>query len=136
MTPTIKIRISNVLAWIGFLALIIWLAGLFVKLSGYWQVYEFISLFIDTVKECVGDNCTVNMQMDGSGPPPTLFDLDLTPLEKLRYPAFLAWLVIVFFQSLFVRRFRVLPWRRLPEPAGSGAEAAAEQPAVDTPDNQ
>ena len=136
MTPTIKIRISNVLAWIGFLALIIWLAGLVVKLSGYWQVYEFISLFIDTVKECVGDNCTVNMQMDGSGPPPTLFDLDLTPLEKLRYPAFLTWLVIVFFQSLYVRRFRVLPWRRLPEPTGSSADVTDQLPTADASESK
>lgn len=136
MTPTAKHRVSNVLAWIGFVALIIWLAGLFVKLSGYWQIYEFISLFIDTVKECVGDNCTVDMQMDGSGPPPTLFGLELTPLEKLRYPAFLAWLVIVFFQSLFVRRFRVLPWRRLPQPAGNGTETTDELPAADRPEKQ
>lgn len=106
-------RASDILAWVAFVALLIWIAGVLIALSGYWQIYEFIAAVFESVDACEGESCRVQMSLEGEPAAPTVLGFDLGIIERFRYPAFLIWLVIVFFQSLFVRRFRVLPWKSI-----------------------
>lgn len=107
--------ISDALAWIAFNALILWLFTLFVGASGYWGIYEQIAAFIDLVKGCQGNHCSVKLSLENPDTDPVWFGVNLSVVQTVRMPAFLTWLGIVFFQSFFVGYGRIKPWRPLPQ---------------------
>ena len=108
-----KQTISDALAWIAFNALILWLMSLVVGISGYWEIYEQLAAFIDTIRGCNSGHCSVQMSLEGTSTDPIWFGIDLSFMSELRFPAFLTWFVIVIFQSFFVGHFRLKPWKIL-----------------------
>ncbi len=109
-----KQSISDALAWIAFNALILWLMSLLIGLSGYWEIYQQILAFIDTVRGCVAQHCSVQMSLEGTSTDPIWLGFDLSIMRELRLPAFLTWFIIVIFQSFFIGRFRLWPWQPAP----------------------
>ena len=106
----LKQQISNVLAWIGFIALIVWLLSLAIGFTRFWEFAAQINTFIAMIRECESDSCSVQMSVEDSGDP-IVFGINLAFMLNLRMPAFLIWFVIVMFQSFYVRKFRFWPWQ-------------------------
>lgn len=87
--------------------------SLVVGISGYWEIYEQLAAFIDTIRGCNSGRCSVQMSLEGTSTDPIWFGIDLSFMSELRFPAFLTWFVIVIFQSFFVGHFRLKPWKTL-----------------------
>ena len=124
-----KETISDALAWIAFNALLLWLLTLFIGLSGYWDIYQQLAAFVDSIRGCTSDHCSAQMSLNDVSTQPIWFGIDLSFVLAWRSYAFFTWLGIIVFQSFFVGHMRVRPWRSLPTPA----PATPNAPSAATP---
>ena len=65
----------------------------------------------DEVSNCGSQRCEAQLSIDGLPERQGWLAKAQVYLATWRYEAFLVWLGIGFFQSFFIRSFRLLPWR-------------------------
>ena len=109
--PAVKKRISDVLAWSGFVAIVGCLLSFVMPLL---DVSGVITQLLDTYDEgsnCGSQRCEANVSIEGLPERQGWLGAVQSRLAEWRYEAFLIWLGIGFFQSFFIRSFRLLPWR-------------------------
>lgn len=110
-STAVKKRISDVLAWSGFVAIV----GCFLSfVMPLLDVSGVIAQLLDTydeVSNCGSQRCEANLSIEGLPERQGWLGEVQGLLAAWRYEAFLVWLGIGFFQSFFIRSFRLLPWR-------------------------
>ena len=111
MASAVKKRISDVLAWIGFLALLLCLVSFVVPIADVSGVVGQVIDTYDEVSNCASQRCEASLNIEGlperSGWQGRIQDF----LAAWRSEAFLLWLSIGIFQTFFIRAFRLMPWR-------------------------
>ena len=112
MFPTaVKRRISDVLAWTGFVAIVGCLLSFVMPLLDVSGVITQLLDTYDEVSNCGSQRCEANVSIEGLPERQGWLGEVQSRLAEWRYEAFLVWLGIGFFQSFFIRSFRLLPWR-------------------------
>ena len=112
MFPTaVKRRISDVLAWTGFVAIVGCLLSFVMPLLDVSGVITQLLATYDEVSNCGSQRCEANVSIEGLPERQGWLGAVQSRLAEWRYEAFLIWLGIGFFQSFFIRSFRLLPWR-------------------------
>ncbi|MBT6038056.1 MAG: hypothetical protein HOH17_02210 [Halieaceae bacterium] len=112
MFPTaVKKRISDVLAWTGFVAIVGCLLSFVMPLLDVSGVITQLLDTYDEVSNCGSQRCEANVSIEGLPERQGWLGAVQSRLAEWRYEAFLIWLGIGFFQSFFIRSFRLLPWR-------------------------
>ena len=112
MFPTaVKKRISDVLAWSGFVAIFGCLLSFVMPLLDVSGVITQLLDTYDEVSNCGSQRCEANVSIEGLPERQGWLGAVQSRLAEWRYEAFLIWLGIGFFQSFFIRSFRLLPWR-------------------------
>ncbi|MDG1013246.1 MAG: hypothetical protein P8H30_06885 [Luminiphilus sp.] len=112
MFPTaVKRRISDVLAWTGFVAIVGCLLSFVMPLLDVSGVITQLLDTYDEVSNCGSQRCEANVSIEGLPERQGWLGAVQSRLAEWRYEAFLIWLGIGFFQSFFIRSFRLLPWR-------------------------
>lgn len=112
MFPTlVKKRISDVLAWSGFCAIVGCLLSFVMPVLDVSGVITQLLNTYDEVSNCGSQRCEANLSIEGLPERQGLLGEVQGLLAAWRYEAFLIWLGIGFFQSFFIRSFRLLPWR-------------------------
>lgn len=107
----LKKRISDVLAWTGFVALAFCLLSFVMPLVEISGVIHQVLDTYDEVSNCGSQRCEAQLSIDGLPERQGWLAKAQVYLATWRYEAFLVWLGIGFFQSFFIRSFRLLPWR-------------------------
>ena len=107
----VKRRISDVLAWTGFVAIVGCLLSFVMPLLDVSGVITQLPDTYDEVSNCGSQRCEANVSIEGLPERQGWLGAVQSRLAEWRYEAFLIWLGIGFFQSFFIRSFRLLPWR-------------------------
>ena len=107
----VKKRISDVLAWTGFVAIVGCLLSFVMPLLDVSGVITQLLDTYDEVSNCGSQRCEANVSIEGLPERHGWLGAVQSRLAEWRYEAFLIWLGIGFFQSFFIRSFRLLPWR-------------------------
>jgi len=107
----VKRRISDVLAWTGFVAIVGCLLSFVMPLLDVSGVITQLLDTYDEVSNCGSQRCEANVSIEGLPERQGWLGAVQSRLAEWRYEAFLIWLGIGFFQSFFIRSFRLLPWR-------------------------
>ncbi|MDG1065181.1 MAG: hypothetical protein P8O91_03100 [Luminiphilus sp.] len=108
---SVKKRISDVLAWSGFVALIFCFLSFvmpFLDISGV--IHQLLDTY-DEVSNCGSQRCEAQLSIEGLPERQGWLGNVQVYLAAWRYEAFLIWLGVGIFQSFFIRSFRLLPWR-------------------------
>lgn len=112
MAPNaLKKRISDVLAWSGFAAILLCLLSFVMPLLDVSGVIQQLLDTYDEVSNCGSQRCEAQLSIDGLPERQGLLGEAQVYLAAWRYEAFLIWLGVGIFQSFFIRSFRLLPWR-------------------------
>lgn len=122
---TVKRRVSDTLAWVGFSALILWITSIALSAGGLIQVLHDLYLAFDSVLHCPTDRCEFQMTFTETEDYTGVFASYLHAIKAVKLQAFLLWLGIGLFQSVFVGRFRLWPWKPLPEQAANASTPPA-----------
>ncbi len=120
-----KKTVSDILAWIAFSALVLWIAAVGLTLTSYWQMLSDVMALVDEVKTCASNQCESQVFFERFSSTTTAFGFNTDHVKSVRMPAFATWLIIIIFQSFFVRSFRVWPWQTNPKLVGSAGAASS-----------
>ena len=104
----VKKRISDVLAWSGFVAIVGCLLSFVMPLLDVSGVITQLLDTYDEVSNCGAQRCEANLSIEGLPERQGWLGEVQGLLAAWRYEAFLVWLGIGFFQSFFIRSFRLL----------------------------
>lgn len=107
----LKKRISDVLAWSGFVAILVCLLSFVMPLLDVSGVIHQLLDTYDEVSNCDSQRCEAQLSIDGLPERQGVLADVQVYLAAWRYEAFLIWLGVGIFQSFFIRSFRLLPWR-------------------------
>lgn len=106
-----KKRISDVLAWLGFIAGLLCLSSFVVPLMDVAGVVTQVVDTYEEVSDCASQRCEAQLRIEGLPQHQGLLGTLQGQLSEWRYELFLMWLGIGIFQTFFIRSFRLLPWR-------------------------
>ena len=106
-----KKRISDVLAWLGFIAGLLCLSSFVVPLMDVAGVVTQVVDTYEEVSDCASQRCEAQLRIEGLPQRQGLLGTLQGQLSEWRYEVFLMWLGIGIFQTFFIRSFRLLPWR-------------------------
>jgi len=106
-----KKRISDVLAWLGFIAGLLCLSSFVVPLADVAGVVTQVVDTYEEVSDCASQRCEAQLMIEGLPQHQGLLGTLQGQLSEWRYEMFLMWLGIGIFQTFFIRSFRLLPWR-------------------------
>lgn len=119
-----KKTVSDILAWLAFSALVLWIAAVALTITSYWQVLSDVMALVDEVKTCASNQCESQVFFERFSSTTTAFGFNTDHVKSVRMPAFATWLIIIIFQSFFVRSFRVWPWQTNPRLVGRAGAAS------------
>ena len=120
-----KKTVSDILAWIAFSALVLWIAAMALTLTSYWQMVSDVMALVDEVKTCASNQCESQVFFERFSSTTTAFGFSTDHVKSVRMPAFATWLIIIIFQSFFVQSFRVWPWQTNPRLVGRVQSASS-----------
>ena len=106
-----KETISNVLAWVAFAAFVVWISSIVLGLSSLWGTFNDIWSAFEAIRNCSTSHCEMEFSFDHFASDTTWLGIPTNWVAAIRSPAFWTWIIIIFFQSFYVRSFRVAPWR-------------------------
>ena len=93
-----KKTISDTLAWVAFLALVVWIAAVGLTLTSYWQTLSDIMGLIEEVKTCASSKCESQVFLERLSSTTTAFGFNTDQVKSVRMPAFATWFTIIIFQ--------------------------------------
>ena len=111
MAIPVRKRISDVLAWVGFSALLFSLLSFVVPIVDVSGVVGQVIDTYDEVSNCASQRCEASLNIEGLPEREGWLGRVQGFLATWRSDAFLLWLGIGIFQTFFIRAFRLLPWR-------------------------
>ena len=110
-SEAVKETLSDALAWIAFAAFTVWISSIVLGLSSLWGTFNDIWSAIEAIRNCATSHCEMRFSFDHFASDTTLLGIPTDWVAAIRGPAFWTWIIIIFFQSFYVRSFRVAPWR-------------------------
>jgi len=111
VTGSVRKRVSDVLAWLAFAALLFSLVSFVVPLVEVSGVVGQVLETYEEVSDCGSQRCEATLNIEGLPERSGWLGAVQGFLAEWRSESFLLWLGIGIFQTFFIRAFRFLPWR-------------------------